>query len=234
MGACDLTLLQAPNFAANKELIINIRTKIRYEFSYIEQVVLKIGDETLEVGSFGEYSLNGVHGASNATMAAGIAGFPISYSQPNKKTHIFEIHLGDGEKIVLRTFKDLVSVKMDELHSSRFAGSKGMMGSFDDDGAMLGRDGTTVFEDPNAFASEWQVREDEPMMFQTIQEPQHPQACLLPAPQTAANRQRRLGESVAREAAEKACASWDKEKVEMCVHDVLATGDLDLALTGAF
>ena len=51
--------------------------------------------------------------------------------------HTFEILLeGEGEKIVLGSFKDLVSVKIDNASRTRFKGSLGMMGNADT-GALL-------------------------------------------------------------------------------------------------
>ena len=53
-------MLHAPNFALGLGLDIHIRTKIRYGYSYIELAALKIGNDILEVSSWGEYSVNGV------------------------------------------------------------------------------------------------------------------------------------------------------------------------------
>ena len=98
---------------------------------------------------------------------------------------------------------------------------------------MLGRDGATLIDDPNAFGAEWQIKADEDMLFQASRQPQYPQECQLPVVEKE-SRRRRLGESIAVEAAEKACASWPKLLMNACVHDVLATNDLELALAGAY
>ena len=66
------------------------------------------------------------------------------------------------------------------------------------------------------------VRHDEPMLFQSLRAPQHPQACQLPDPHKAPSR--RLGHTLARKAAEKACAHWEAHNKKACIHDVLATG----------
>jgi hypothetical protein len=209
-------------------LDIHIRTKIRYDYSYIESAVVKIGEEMLEVASYGEYFLNGVE---NADLPSAIGGFNITYSQPDVKQHVFTIHVENDEKIVLKAFKDMVSMLTDADYV-RFDGSSGMMGEIGS-GRMFARDGITVLEEPNAFGAEWQVRDNEPMLFQTIREPQYPQACKLPSADAKASR--RLGAtSVARKAAEEACASWDADIREGCIHDVMATGDVDLAAAGAF
>ena len=95
---------------------------------------------------------------------------------------------------------------------------------------MLARDGTTELSDPNEFGQEWQVRTHEPRLFQNSERyPQYPQKCVLPDLRAAG---RRLGHSLALEAAEEACAHWTKNKNE-CIFDVMATGDLELAHAGA-
>ena len=107
-----------------------------------------------------------------------------------------------------------------------------MMGDFDqENGEMLARDGVTVPEDvPNEFAAEWQVGYHEAMLFQAIHGPQYPQTCLLPNLATKTRRQRRLGASIARGAAEKACAHLqDTRERDACILDVLAIGDMDVA-----
>jgi hypothetical protein len=226
MGACDLKLLRAPEFDDGKALDIDIRTKIRMDYSFIESAALKIGDDVLEVSSWGQYYVNGVEGAE---MPATISGFPVTHNAPTKKIHIFEVEVSRGEKIVLKTFKDMVSVKMENADGIRYLKSGGMMGDYNS-GRMVARDGKTIISSPDVLASEWQIRQNEPMLFNTVKGPQHPEKCILPDP--TAKQGRRLGESLAITAAEEACAN--AENKAGCVHDVLATGDLDLASAGAF
>jgi hypothetical protein len=70
---------------------------------------------------------------------------------------------------------------------------------------------------------------EEPMLFRTARHPQYPQKCVMPDP--AAVGQRRLGETVARRAAEAACARFAGAGAifENCVYDVMAVGDVDIA-----
>ena len=70
------------------------------------------------------------------------------------------------------------------------------------------------------------VRASEKRIFQTIREPQFPIQCTMPDPANKAIR--RLGESIDLEIAEKACAHWGDKK-DLCVYDVLAMNDLELA-----
>lgn len=238
MGACDLKLVQAPNFGLlkNQTLDVDIRTKIRYDYSFIESAAIKIGQETLEVGSWGDYSLNGV---TSVALPAMLSGYRVTHETVNDKTQIFTIHLGtndddEKESILVKVFKDWVSVKLDQPSRRRFHGSVGMMGELET-GRLLARDGVTVLEDPNAVAAEWQIRDDEPMLFRSTREPQYPQECKLPSAEKKPTLRRRLGESViSREEAKAACEDAAFENLEGCIHDVMVMGDLDLVATGAF
>jgi hypothetical protein len=103
-------------------------------------------------------------------------------------------------------------------------------------GDMVARDGKAVMNDANAFGQEWQVLDTEPSLFHTVRLPQHPkQVCTLPTPKQASQLRRRLSEpsSVDHLAAEKACEHWGEGKDD-CVFDVLTTGDLEMAVVGAY
>lgn len=231
--------MEAPHFAADMALRIHIRTKIRYVYSYISNAVLQIGDDVLEVASFGEYRFNGVAHADlshpDSTLGDGL--YHVQYTHPSPKVHLFEIVLGmdddEGiqEKIVIKTFKDMVSVKLEHAGADRFADSVGMMGDFMT-GDMMARNGTTVVDDPNLFAAEWQVRSGQ-SLFQGVASPQYPDPCELPPTEAVANR-RRLSEGVSSEDAKLACADWPDDMRAGCMYDTMATGDLELAMAGAF
>jgi hypothetical protein len=231
-GECDLVLLHNSAFESGLGLDVHIRTKIRRDMSYISSAALRIGSDVLEVESQGVYYLNGV---LSAALPAEFSGFAFSHTQPTDKQHVFEVHLGGRESIKLKTYKDFVSVLIEEGHSKHFSDSVGLMGDFQM-GHMIARDGKAVMEDANAFGQEWQVHDTEPSLFQTVRLPQHPQqVCTLPPPVTASQLRRRLSESssVSQLAAEKACEHWGEGKDD-CVFDVLTTGDLEMAVVGAY
>ena len=103
-------------------------------------------------------------------------------------------------------------------------------------GKKIGRDGVTEIEDANEFGAEWQVLSSEAKLFQdTERVPQHPTTCLMPSEVDGASMEagRRRGETIARDAAEKASAGWHLNK-EACIYDVMSTGDLDLPNANAF
>jgi hypothetical protein len=201
--------------------------------SYISAAVLRIGSDVLEVESQGLYYLNGV---ANAELPSEFSGFPFSHTQPTANQHEFEVNLrlGGREKIYVKTYKDFVSILIEQGQSKQFGDSVGLMGDFGH-GQMLARDGKTILDDANAFGQEWQVLDTEPSLFQALRLPQHPMVCTMPPPIQASQLRRRLLESspVAELAAEKACAHWGEGKDD-CVFDVLTTGDLEMATVGAY
>ena len=198
-------------------------------YSYIESAAVKIGDDVLEVSSFGTYALNGVE---SAWMPGTLSGYEVQYYNPSKNVHVFQIIIQDDEKIVLRSFKDLVSVMIEKASPANFGSSVGLMGKFPD-GTKVGRDGVTVFDNMNEFGQEWMVQPElEGSLFRTVRAPQYPEKCVLP---DATKTGRRLGGSViSRETAEKACGHWKETTRAMCVSDVLAMNDLEVAWGGAF
>lgn len=219
--------MDAPKFQDNLGLKVVIRTTARFEYSFISQTVLKIGTDTLEVASYGDYSVNGVTSAAMPNM---LSGFPIAHTKVNKKKHVFRVDLGPGEDVTISTFKDLVSVSFDSASSADFHGSVGLMGEFGT-GKKLARDGKTIIEDPNEFGKEWQVRDTEENLFEVARAPQYPEQCIFHSAAAEEIRTRRLGESKSRASAEEACAWWGADS-ERCVFDVLVSGDIELAEAG--
>jgi hypothetical protein len=230
-GECDLVLLHGPAFESGLGLDVHIRTKIRRDMSYISSAALRIGSDVLEVESQGIYYLNGVVGAA---LPAEFSGFEFLHTQPTEKQHVFEVHLGGDESITLKTYKDFVSVLIEQGENKHFGDSAGLMGDFRM-GQMIARDGETVIDDANAFGQEWQVLNTESSLFQTLRFPQHPNVCTMPTPVQADHLRRRLSESSSADeaAAEKACEHWGEGKDD-CVFDVLTTGDIEMAVVGAY
>jgi hypothetical protein len=130
--------------------------------------------------------------------------------------------LGPNENITLSTFKDLVSVSVTGGTKEHFGSSVGMMGSFEG-GQMLGRDGKTLMtpDDHDIFGQEWQVKAEEPMLFQSVRHPQSPEQCRLPDfKDSTAKKRRRLGETgISRPIAEAACSNVAADRKENCIFD---------------
>ena len=112
--------------------------------------------------------------------------------------------------------------------SRDFGNSRGLMGNYQTS-KMLGRDGKTVIQDSDMFGSEWQVQENEAELFRTLREPQHPHAaCNMPDTIKNSRHLRQESDALFVTAAEQACASKSMPDFEFCVHDVLATKDIDM------
>ncbi|CAB9522303.1 unknown protein [Seminavis robusta] len=232
-GVCDLVLIHAPDL----DMRVHVRTKARNDYSYIETAALSIGDDVLEVSSWGDFALNDVdhallihHGDKKGVST--LSGYPIYHRQPFAKHHIFDVVLDPNENITISTFKDLVSVRISGGAAKHFGSSQGMMGSFD--GVMLARDGSTVMSNPNAFGQEWQVHDDEPQLF--VRAPHYPGKCIFPSQRGKKTEVGRacLRKTLAKSAAEDACSHLSGEKKDACVFDVLATGDADIARTSTY
>ena len=224
-GECDLVLLKAPKFDGYNDMEIHVRTTIRYDYSFIESAALKIGDDILEVSSWGEHSLNGVTLRSDF-MVSGLGGYRVNYDHVNNKKHVFDIVLQDGENITISSFKDFVNVGIHHGDQGRFGTVTGLMGSFYGD--MLARDGTDLHDNIVSLGQDWQVRPEDGFLFRAPRAPQFPAKCLLPSAKHATSR--KLGQSVIdKESAKRACAGLKGSAFSFCVGDVMATGDLDMA-----
>lgn len=224
-GECTLVFLDAPDFAFGQGLEIHIRTKIRYDYSFIQAAALKIGESILEVSSWGNYMVDGVQNAQLPRSLAGL--YEVTHTHLSDKEHRFEVKLNTTETIVFTVFKDMVSIKLENPTTASFGNSRGLLGTFGH-GLRVARNGTTFpSNDPNGFAGEWQVKDTDPMLFQVAIGPQYPEKCILPSPVKEKDR-RRLGESVVSEdEARAACGHWSNK--DACVYDVIATNDLSLA-----
>lgn len=243
MGECDLVLLHVPNFGGGKDdLTVHVRTTIRYDYSYIEVAAIRIGKDTLEVTGWGEYSVNDVQDATilkslkdktgHEGVVSKIGGYPIFHTKKadeHDRFHRFDIVLPNHQNITISSMKDIVNVKIDHASFEYFGNVEGILGNHQ--GQMLARDGVTDLSgDINAWGQEWQVRDDEPMLFTTARLPQYPQKCNLPH-DVAARESRRLGAGISQEQAEVACThlKGNTKLFENCIYDVTIINDLDQA-----
>jgi hypothetical protein len=228
-GECDLVLVQNPGFANGLGMHIHGRTKIHHDWSAFESAAIMIGDDILEVHGQNEQWING----ADIEYPAFIGGYSVTMQQPAKHVRRFIVHLGDGERVFIKTFKDILYIEVEGSRTRDFAGADGMLGSFET-GHMMGRDRQSMITDPNAFGMEWQVRETDPQLFHLVDGPQYPESCRMPEhPKTASiNRLRRnlkKTKTISQEDAKKACANAVAAHYDDCIADVIATRDLDMA-----
>lgn len=104
-----------------------------------------------------------------------------------------------------------------------FSDAVGMMGRYGT-GEMLDRQGNPM-DDMDVYAMEWQVKGDDQILFLDARAPQWPQeGCRMP--KSTERRNLREDSQLAKQA-EKACSGV--VDFEMCVSDIILTGDIELA-----
>lgn len=229
-GACDLVLLKNEHFDKSVGMDIHIRNKkMRGMFSYVDSAAVRIGDDTLEVkgGKDGGFWLNGEEGANIDSTVSLVSKFPLVIKKLSEKSRQFIINLGDEEAIVITTWNAMVRVSIKDASSENFGKSTGLMGTFYT-GEKIGRDGITNIDDFIMFGQEWQVLPTEVKLFHEIGGAvQSPARCEIPS---MSKMRRRLGDaSVTVGEAEMACSRVDPAESELCIFDVIASNDKDLA-----
>lgn len=201
-----------------------------FEFSSISAAVLQVGDESLEVIGDTKDSLFCINkqpckrNVDNGIVGV-ISGYPISYEELNSKQDEFIVDLGGNASITMRTLAKLVRVSIKGAAKDNFGTTRGLLGAYGTD-KLLGRDDNRIFEDTNEFGQEWQVLPSDGMLFHNAEGPQAPEKCEIP---TTSNIRRRLKElNVNEEEAMVVCAHVSPEVFDICVFDVMATGDKDV------
>ena len=220
-GECDLVLIDNPSFMNNLGLRLYIRTiRIKY-FSYIERVALQIGSDVLEFANdVDNYLLNGVVPTEKKVSMAG---------QFEVRTYrrAVSVRLNESAKAKIDFYvKDngMPYFNVDAGGTDMFEGSVGLLGDWET-GQFIARDGMTVVGGSEAHALEWQVRDTEPVLFQSIRAPQFPATCLPPKKMLG----KRLGDTHMRAKAEKVCAAHKSGDIDNCIFDVMATRNMNAA-----
>jgi hypothetical protein len=233
-GACDLVTVQNPGYKNGKGMHIHARTTNFGSWSATTSAAVKIGDDVLEVHGEDLALINGVEypvpviegSEFNFPMTIGDYSLTVQILGPHTRRHI--IHMGDGEKIFINNFKEFVDIEFLGVKAEDYDGAVGMLGAFSEGGAMVGRDGKTIFVDADAFGSEWQVSPTDPQLFHIIDGPQYPAKCMMPEKPTAEQRHlRAMAKLVTEEDAKKACAG--ASRMENCIADVFGSDNLEMA-----
>jgi hypothetical protein len=224
-----LVILDNKEFADGLGLDIHIRTKHEAFYSYIEQAAIRIGDDIVEFADDGYY-INGVQGF-DSDLPTTIGGFPLNHPTwtESGKVKFYLINLNNGDYINIFKYMHFMSVQVEGKSKKDFEKSVGLLGNFFTSD-MLARDGVTIVNDVDEFGAEWQVRDDEPKLFRTLREPQHPHATCKPISEVTKTSRRHLRQdAMFVQAAEAACAHKPAKDFDFCIHDVLATHDLGMA-----
>lgn len=204
---------------------MHIRTTSAEMFSYIEKIAMKIGDATLEFG-MNYVMINGETQSKDAfPMKIGDAVKVQQDPEGTGKT-IYQVDLPNGLSLGVKAAKEFLSVSLkDGLWNLK--DSVGMFGKYPT-GDLKGRDGRdmTDFEE---YGFEWQVRpQEDGKLFAEERAPELPyERCRMPSVQ--ANRRLRVnGNRKLHEQATATCEAAHPNDVDLCIADVMMTGDLDI------
>jgi len=235
-GECDLVLVDNPTFKTDVGMHIHGRTKLHGSWSAFSSVAVKMGEDVLEVHGSAAPFINGVE-LPVAPMEYGaefllpikLAGFDVSVQNTGPNSRKYIIHLGNGERIFINNFKEFVDLDIENVQSSEFMGSSGLLGNFNA-GTKLGRDGKTVIEDEDVLGQEWQVTDTDPQLFTLVDGPQYPGKCNMPEKLSAAQRHlRALTKKVSEDDAKNACANAKPDRMQNCIADVFGSDNIDMA-----
>ena len=154
---------------------------------------------------------------------------------------LFNIKLLDDQEIVISIYQGMIALDVHGtmLDTAGMLGTSGLTG-------LTGRSGHQYHRnhEPDQMASDWQVRDDEPMLFHENRQPQYPNSCIVPSVQEVERRRLRLrGTKYEFEKqAKNACYTLRhdvlgavyEDVLNMCYEDVLLTGDLAIAYAYSF
>ena len=259
-GECDLVLMYSKMFDSDAGIRVHVRTTrvdtlLGVSYSYVSGAAVQVGDHVLEASEDGTITFDKLpitfedheakHGeernistSSTSTTTTVFAGYTFSRTVKGRKGQIFafELNLGNGNVIKIRTNTKTHMMYVDV--EGHYEGSVGLLGApAGEDDRLLSRDGSLdLTGNWNSFAEEWQVKDQDPMLFQDARDPQYPVTCLYDESSKKKNlRHRRLLDNAASqtmdlEAATAACAHTILgEMRQFCIEDVMATGDEELA-----
>jgi hypothetical protein len=229
-GECDLVMARSTSFSNGLGLDVHARTEmIGNTWSLVSNAAVRLGNDIFEVKNNGTHYLNGVADIMLPTILT--KDFEISYAEErindgdNSIRSWYTIDLGNGDKVQITNYKTMISVNV-EVKASDLVG---MLGSSSKAG-LVGRDEQTGLLDADEMGLQWQVNDEEPMLFNEIRSPQYPETCKLPEVSMRYRRLRAANDDIdIMQKAKAACNGIDVNVYNFCVYDVLMSGDIALA-----
>ena len=230
-GECDLVLISSDDFHSGAGLDLHVRTTIQDYFSYIETAALRVGESVLEFHKDHFYLDGTKHAVSDLPLTFGgkysytVTSPPIEEGKNPRFYQYFQVDLHKDSTILFKFYKKYLTISVDG-HAKDFVNSVGLLGDYRT-GNMLSRDGA-VMTDFDQYGFEWQVNPNDAKLFLDARAPQLPyEECRMPT--AARPARRRLRTSALFDEAKAACAHVTGSDGDLCIEDVLATGDVGLA-----
>lgn len=233
-GHCDIILTKTPKIANMENNVeVHIRTRKVRRWSCIDAIALKVGKDVLEIGSEeGNLLQNGSEIESTKTDSLKVVK---SSSALQAKVVLYEFIFDKDKRLEVK-----VNIRTKMIYIALGGNypkdTVGILGSPHNPG-LFARDGTDMSHmDVNKFVESWQVRHDDPQLFQENRKPQHPSKCLYEMKQINSGHDhhgsRRLRDvnTVTKREATLACTLHRPGPMkEYCVEDAMNTGDIDSA-----
>ena len=169
-------------------LDIQIQTRAKDFYAYIEAAVLRVGDVTIEVrggsvhgsdeGLQGRFWVNGeellAHDQPGNLLSLGqLEGFEsATFHHINSRQFALTADLGNGDMVKFEAFDDYIRVDISTTYNegnnndeaSAFAQTFGLMGSFPE-GVRIARDQSTILKSSRTFTKEWRVLDTDEDLF---------------------------------------------------------------------
>ena len=234
-GECDMVMVHSNAFHNNAGFDLHARAVMMDDlYSYFDSAALRVGEHTLEVQRH-EIIINGVsHKEDELPLTFGgdfkytIDKAPVEPGKNPLTRQYYKVNLHEDSIIMFKWYKHLLTIDVDG-HENDFSDSTGMLGDYHT-GNMNGREGQ-LMDDFTAYGFEWQVNPKyDPILFQEARGPQLPnEQCRMPSQAMSSRRRLLRSDKVLMEQAQTACAAKKGGDFELCVNDVLLTGDIEMA-----
>eukprot|EP00977_Amphora_coffeiformis_P021080 scaffold8828_cov204-Amphora_coffeaeformis.AAC.1 len=227
-GECDLVFLHADAFHGHG-LDIHLRTTLVEEmYSFIEAAAVRVGGTIVEF-HMEKILVDGLEYSYDMLPLSFSSGNHNYKIEPAKegKGRIANLVLNNDSYVSIKFTKQFMTVNLSGSPVD-FGSSQGLLGEYST-GKLLGRQGQ-LFTDTDEFGLEWQVQKDE-ALFADSRQPQLPyERCHMPSQSAARRSRRRLRSAQHTELYEQASNACNGAvDYDLCMHDVVATGEVDLA-----
>ena len=231
-GECDLVMVHSEQFHNGAGFDLHARTTIEEYFSYIETAALRVGDNTLQFFK-DHFFLNGVsYNVADLPMTFGdefkytITNAAVESHKNAKFYQYYKVDLHEDSSVLFKFYKKFLTIDIAGSEKD-FADAVGLLGDYHN-GDMISRDGD-VFTSFEAFGFEWQVSPEDPQLFLELRAPQLPfEMCRMPTAARPARRHLRADKALM-DSAKQACAHVQGGGYDLCLDDVMTTGDVGLA-----
>lgn len=232
-GECDLVMLHSDNFHNKAGFDLHVRTTIDTYYSYVESGAFRVGNDIVEMERT-HFVVNGVQKTKDDlpyTFGSDEFRYTIRLEKDDGRVNVYRVDLSEESSLLFKFFKHYLTISTGGS-AKDFGDSVGIMGEFHT-GDMYSRHGKRMYNFQD-FCFEWQVNinANDAQLFSIAREPQLPyEKCRLPSLPRPSRRRLLRGDNVLYEEARRACAAQFGTDFDLCVDDVVITGEIGIAET---